>query len=349
VCSDIRPDGKVVVCGTLSGSLYFWRIEDGTLLHIIDGQKDIAGGRKVNDRMASKNNAASRYFTSVCFSADGQCVLAGGNSKHICIYEVSQQILLKKFQFTYNRSLDGVLDELNSKNLADGGPMDALAEGAEDDNDLDPTSTGTLSLPGAKRVNDGGRKHKIEVLTTNVAFSPTGRDWAVVSGEGLHIYSLDDDMMFDPVALMEAITPAAVALHLQKKHYSQALIMSMHLNESELVQQVLDATPYSSIPHVVEAVTSQHLECLMQFLTVALLESPHVEFYVEWCLQVLQTHGGRLQKNRPKYMRAFRAMFKILQTKQEECKTICDNNRYTLDFIVEQSQVVTAATAAVES
>ena len=66
----------------------------------------------MNDRNTADNNASSRYFTSVCYSADGTCLLAGGNSKYVCIYEVSQQILLKKFQVTFNRSLDGVLDEV---------------------------------------------------------------------------------------------------------------------------------------------------------------------------------------------------------------------------------------------
>ena len=66
----------------------------------------------MNDRMTADNNTSSRYFTSVCYSADGACVLAGGNSKFICIYEVSQQILLKKFQISFNRSLDGVMDEV---------------------------------------------------------------------------------------------------------------------------------------------------------------------------------------------------------------------------------------------
>ena len=43
----------------------------------------------------------------------GTCLLAGGNSKYVCIYEISQQILLKKFQISFNRSLDGVLDEVS--------------------------------------------------------------------------------------------------------------------------------------------------------------------------------------------------------------------------------------------
>lgn len=112
VCVAFRPDGKEICTGTIGGLLSFWNVETGRLLHEIDGRNDIAGGRKMNDRMTANNNAGSRYFTSVCYSADGTCVLAGGNSKVVCIYEVKQQILLKKFQISYNRSLDGVLDEV---------------------------------------------------------------------------------------------------------------------------------------------------------------------------------------------------------------------------------------------
>ena len=113
VCVAFRPDGQQLCSGTIGGLLSFWNVEDGKLLFEIDGRKDIAGGRKLNDRQTADNNAASRYFTSVCYSADGSCVLAGGNSKYVCIYEVSQQVLLKKFQVSYNRSLDGVLDEVS--------------------------------------------------------------------------------------------------------------------------------------------------------------------------------------------------------------------------------------------
>jgi len=38
------------------------------------------------------------YVCSVCYSADGSCVLAGGNSKYVCIYHIQRKILLKKFQ-----------------------------------------------------------------------------------------------------------------------------------------------------------------------------------------------------------------------------------------------------------
>mmetsp|Transcript_48733 Transcript_48733/g.49507 ORF Transcript_48733/g.49507 Transcript_48733/m.49507 type:complete len:99 (+) Transcript_48733:339-635(+) len=61
--------------------------------------------------------------------------------------------------------------------------------------------------------------------------------------------------------------------------------------------------------------------------------SPHVQYYLSWSLEMLKTHGVHMDKQRSSFMRAFRAMHKIVQTKHDEVKTICNQNRYTLDFI----------------
>ena len=58
-----------------------------------------------------------RYFSSLEYSADGECLLAGGNSFVICIYHVKEAILLKKFQITQNLSFDGLHVSLASKAL----------------------------------------------------------------------------------------------------------------------------------------------------------------------------------------------------------------------------------------
>lgn len=49
-----------------------------------------------------------RAFTALCYSADGQSVLAGGMSKFVCIYHVREQILRKKFEISCNLSLDAM-------------------------------------------------------------------------------------------------------------------------------------------------------------------------------------------------------------------------------------------------
>lgn len=334
VCVAFRPDGNQVCSGTIRGLLRFWNVEDGSLVCEIDGQKDIKGGRKMNDRMTADNNASSRYFTSITYSADGTCLLAGGNSKYVCIYEISQQILLKKFQISFNRSLDGVLDELHSRNLGDAGPLDDEHDSADECNYLTP------HLPGAKRADDGSRKSRGEVLTMQVAFSPTGREWSTVSGEGLHVYSLDDDMIFDPMALTEAVTPSAVQANLRKRKYGMALLMSLHLNEFALVKCVVEGTPYESIATVVRSIGQEHLSQLIQFLSKCMEDSPHVEYYLQWCLELLQTHGLFMEKNREKYLRSFRALFRVVQSRYVDLKAICDDNKYSLDFLHSQANLL---------
>lgn len=333
VCCAFRPDGKQMVTGTIGGLLSVWNTDDCRLICEIDGKRDIAGGRKVNDRMTADSNSSSRYFTSVCYSADGSCVLAGGNSKYVCIYEISQQILVKKFQISFNRSLDGVLDELNSKNLGDGGPIDVNDGSDNDDPDF------SANLPGAKRGDDGSRKSRVEVITSQVAFSNTGREWAAVSNEGLHVYSLDDDMIFDPIALTEEITPNAVRTNLRKKKHNVALLISLHLNEFALVREVLEDIPYKSIAHVVRSIGPEHLERLMQFISKCMLDSPHLEFYLQFCLEMLRQHGIHMEKHRSTFMRAFRSMHRSVQIHHDELKRVCDDNRYTLDFIGDQTQI----------
>lgn len=223
--------------------------------------------------------------------------------------------------------------QLHSRNLGEGGMIDD-EEGSEDE-----TTYNALNLPGAKRGDDGSRKSRVEVLTSQVAFSSTGREWAAVSGEGLHVYSLDDDMIFDPISLTEAITPAAVEARLSAGDYGIALRMSVHLNEYVLVKEVLENTPYGSIPHVVRSVGPEQLEKLVQFVSKSMENSPHIEFYLQWCLQLLQAHGMHMEKHRGSFMRAFRAMHKTVQTRHDELKTICDENKYTLDFLENQTQL----------
>jgi periodic tryptophan protein 2 len=122
--------------------------------------------RKMKNRMKSENNSSSRYFTSVCYSADGSSVLSRGNSKYICFYKSSQQILVKTFQVSFNRSLDGILDELNLEYLR---KVDQLM---------------WMMMVPMSLVQREVIKRRVEVMTAPVAFSSTGREWAAGSKRG---------------------------------------------------------------------------------------------------------------------------------------------------------------------
>ena len=56
----------------------------------------------------------ARCFRTLCYTADGQHILAAGQSKNICIYSVEHQVLCKKFEITCNRSFDGTMVSTSS-------------------------------------------------------------------------------------------------------------------------------------------------------------------------------------------------------------------------------------------
>lgn len=98
-----RSDGKVCCTATTNGNLTFWDVDSGAQLSTIEGRRDISGGRHSTDRVTAANSSRSKYFTTVSFSADGSCIIAGGKSKFVCIYNVASGTLVKRFQLSHNR------------------------------------------------------------------------------------------------------------------------------------------------------------------------------------------------------------------------------------------------------
>ncbi|KAK8506089.1 hypothetical protein V6N13_002740 [Hibiscus sabdariffa] len=97
-----RPDGKQLACSTLDGQIHFWDPIDGQLMCTIEGRRDIAGGRLMNDRRSAANSSSGKCFTTLCYSADGSYILAGGNSRYICMYDVADQ--KKSFLVPFNEA-----------------------------------------------------------------------------------------------------------------------------------------------------------------------------------------------------------------------------------------------------
>ena len=82
-----RPDGKEVVVSTLDGQITFFDIQDSKQMNVIDGRKVVSGGRKLDDRVSAAN-ASGKSYNSIAYTADGACLLAGGNSKYVILYDV---------------------------------------------------------------------------------------------------------------------------------------------------------------------------------------------------------------------------------------------------------------------
>lgn len=110
-----RPDSKQLAVSTLDGQLTFWSVSEAEQQAGVDGRRDVSGGRKITDRRTAANAAGNKSFNTIRYSSDGECVLAGGNSKYICLYSVSSLVLLKRYTVSINLSLSGTQEFLNSK------------------------------------------------------------------------------------------------------------------------------------------------------------------------------------------------------------------------------------------
>ena len=81
----------------------------------IDGRRDLRGGRKSTDVFTAEHNMEGRYFKSVCYSADGDFVLAAGMSKYVCIYDIKSKVVVRKYPLSQNLSLE----VLNLRRMSD--------------------------------------------------------------------------------------------------------------------------------------------------------------------------------------------------------------------------------------
>ena len=71
-----------------------------------------------------------------------------------------------------------------------------------------------------------------------------GRCWAATTTEGLLIYSLDAQMLFDPFELDTSVTPARIRAALRQRDFTRAILLAFRLNERKLLQETLEAVPW---------------------------------------------------------------------------------------------------------
>lgn len=326
-----RPDSKQVVVSTLDGSLTFWSVSEASQQGGLDARRDVSGGRKLTDRRTAANVAGTKSFNTVAYSADGTCVLAGGNSKYICLYDVQSAVLLKKFTVSVNLSLDGTQEYLNSRNLTEAGPrglIDEQGEASDVEDRIDRT------LPGTSRGDLSLRKTRPEVRVSGIAFSPTGRAFCAASTEGLLIYALDHALQFDPFDLDITVTPSTTLMALKNHDYLTALVMAFRLNEKKLIQHIYGSIPYSDIALVVKDLPTVYVARLLRFVALATDDSPHLEFNLLWVEALLGKHGRFLKDHAGAIGPELRLVQKAVRKIQIELGSLADENGFAIDFLL---------------
>lgn len=150
-------------------------------------------------------------------------------------------------------------EEHSMRRHAESGDSNAKGEGGSRDSEL---------LPGAGKGSkfDGSRNTAPEILSTALGFSPTGREWAAATTQGLQIFSLDEAIHFAPTDLDITITPQTIRKAIRNHEYTLALNMSLHLAENNMIKEAVDAVDISSIPLVVKSIDISVLKRLLRFL-----------------------------------------------------------------------------------
>lgn len=328
-----RPDSKQVAVCTLDGQLTFWSVSEASQEAGVDGRRDVSGGRKISDRRTAAKVAGTKAFNCIAYSTDGTCVIAGGNSKYLCLYDVQSGTLIKKFAVSVNLSLEGTQEFLNSRNLTEAGPQ-GLIDGQGEASDLEDRIDRTL--PGANRGDLSSRRTRPEVRVPAVAFSPTGRAFCAASTEGLLVYSLENALQFDPFDLDIDITPSNTMEAANGRDFLRAFIMAFRLNEGPLIRRVYEMIPTTDLGLVVQNIPVVYLARILRFVAQVTDESPHLEFNLRWIEALLCTHGPYLKEHASSFASELRTIQKAITKVQSELARMADDNVYALDYLLAQ-------------
>lgn len=328
-----RPDSQQVAVSTLDGQISFWDVREAVQVALIDGRRDISGGRKADDRRTAANSSGNKAFNTISYSPNGECLLAGGNSKYMCLYSVLGSTLIKKFTVSINLALNGTQEFLSSKNMTEAGPMDLV-----DEEDLsDRESKKPAMLPGSKRGDPGARRLAADIKVSGLAFSPSGTSFCAASTEGLLVYSVDSDIEFDPYDLDITITRDTVMHTLKNdKNYPKSIAMAFRLNEVDITKAVFLSVPYQNIKEVVTGLASTYMPQLLRFVAEQLETSPHFELCMIWIQSIADVHGPWLAAHSNKYGVELKLVAKAVTHVRTQIRKLAEDNRYTAEYLTSQ-------------
>lgn len=333
----MRPDSKEIAVLCLDGNISIWDVEDAKQLHLIDGKKDIISGRFLEDRFALKNSARLKFFTTIGYSFDGLTLVAAGNNNSICMYDVSNEVLLKRFTVSQNMQLNGTLKELNSSRITESGENLDLIDRDGENSDLEDRLD--ITLPGSHKGDPSLRNVRPEIRVTAIKFSPTAAAFAAASTEGLLIYSVDETILFDPFDLDVDITPEATLESLKEKEYLVALVMAFRLNEEYLIHKIYEAIPINDIKLVAADLPIVYLDRFLTFIGKLIMENSHFEFNLIWIRSLITSHGKYINAHKHEFSSSLKAIQRFLARVAKDVVLVSKRSGYLQSYLTHRSEV----------
>ncbi|PAV91924.1 hypothetical protein WR25_06225 [Diploscapter pachys] len=330
------PSGDVVAVLTSDSVITLYHTKEMALIGTIETAADLDPSRSENEQIKRDTSGKSKSFTSLDFSPNGHMLLVGGESNFFCLYSVSDRQIITKFKITENRSLDGVVMDVNKRNFTEFGNM-LLFDTS--DEEYDGSNKKAIKLPGSKHTDLGERRGKIAVEVQDVAFCPTGRRFAICSTEGVAVYSLDRISIFDPFQLETTTDPKFVKRSLMNREYSQALMGSLQLNNSDLIQSVIERTDAQEIILVVRSLPIQYAERLLRWMandrTMWNTQYPHL--YMFWLKALLEENGMRMKSHVD--VATLTGLQQIVSYREQQINKLADQNKFSLKYLLNSRRI----------
>lgn len=232
---------------------------------------------------------------------------------------------MKKFVVSQNLSFDSSEEFLNKRKMTEFGPMSLIDTGDGDG--------AKIKLPGVMKGDMCSRAFKPEVRVSDVKFSPTGREWAAVTTEGILVYSLDGNTAFHPFEVSTDVTPETIKEKSKSGEHGTAIGMALRLNERHVLREVLENVPYSAIEVLAQHIKISHVEKLLRHIGEEVGKTNHLQFYVLWIKYLLFHHAVALKTRLKRSLPVVNNLLKHLIVIKESLGSICDQNRHQIELI----------------
>eukprot|EP00792_Barthelona_sp_PAP020_P007239 TRINITY_DN3129_c0_g1_i1.p1 TRINITY_DN3129_c0_g1~~TRINITY_DN3129_c0_g1_i1.p1 ORF type:complete len:872 (+),score=199.74 TRINITY_DN3129_c0_g1_i1:35-2617(+) len=333
-----HPSGLKFAIACLDGSIYEYNRE-GQQTRVIETRKDAKSGRLHGGLRTAANQSHDEFFTNICYSPDGKLIFGSGRSKYVCAYW--KNTLVARFSLSQHAKLSGAREMLNSKTMTEYGDISEY-----DDHvlDADERFMKRNVLPGARiKVNTDKRVSPDEIRAQMVMFSKNGRNFAVATTLGVHLFSLDSQLAnsLEPLDLDIELTPETFYKYLENDEYNLALITALRLQIERLIVELFYRTPCESIEILTRGIPVRYLKFILKALANELDISPNVEIIISWILNIFNNFAQTLRVE-DQYQTIFRQLRQVLRSRLVPVEKNIKFNVGMLEFFsnhVQQSEV----------
>lgn len=174
----------------------------------------------------------SNHYFSIHYTADGDFIIAGGNSKYVCIYDIRHRLMIRRITLTNNRTLDATQTLLNSRNVKDGVDTTMIDDETEPSDWEDRRDQ---ILPGVQNGKFSRKKDLYRVQCKEIVLSSTGRNCAVATTEGFSIYFVGDFLTSVAGKFSTGISKKDLLGMAQQSDFLGLLVASLQLKDKRLV------------------------------------------------------------------------------------------------------------------